>query len=166
MKTLETFLTLLILLPAFALAHQDRIFTLTSDGSIPELPAEYSGTRVRIGFSSDSIPILKSFSVISGGKENVLPDCLLKLVSTHQIDSVSLTGSWYHDEGMSLPPYVSIRFYDPNAASVPWGIPGIYFLFSLRDASLLSVERVTYDPVVKAGKRTNIELSDRCPIVK
>ena len=74
-----------------------------------------------------------------------------------------LAGSWYHDESL-LPHYVDVQFRDSPSQQGLAALPGVHFLFSLRDASLLEVTQVV--PLPGEGgavQRRAIRLSNGCP---
>jgi hypothetical protein len=143
-------------------AHKDRILSVQSDGVIPELPAAYSATRLHIAFSSTEGGSLSGLRFISSGRENSLQQCLLRLVSASSAHRLSLYGSWYHSESI-LPHYLSVEFQDTAAESRLPEPPGVRLLFSLRDASLLSVTRVVPVPHEAAVLHKQIKLSNGCP---
>src|SRR5215475_9699893 len=131
-----TLLVAFIVLATAALAHQDRILSVRLDGAIPELPSAYQTTRLHVAFSEGDTGALQQLTFLSSGREISLQLCVLRLVPKSSFRQLLLTGSWYHDESI-LPHYLQVQFRDsPSLQDLP-DFPGIRFLFSLRDASLL-----------------------------
>jgi hypothetical protein len=141
-------------------AHQDRILSLQPDGAIPELPASYSSTRLKVELSPKGD--LSRLSLTASGGEVSLPQCLLRLVREPSMRRLLVRGSWYHNQS-TLPHYISVEFRD---ASTPSGLPehpGINFLFGLRDASLLSVTKIVPRPEKAAVQYQQVSLVNGCP---
>src|SRR5262245_9726729 len=151
-----------ILLATAALAHQDRILSVRLDGGIPELPPAYQTTRLHVAFSEGDAGALQRLTFMSSGREISLQLCLLRLVPKSSFRQLFLTGSWYHDES-SLPHYLAVQFRDSLSLQGLPDYPGVRFLFSLRDASLLQVTQVAPLPAENAIQLRNIRLSNDCP---
>jgi|SRR5262245_11850457 len=160
-----TLLVAFIVLATAALAHQDRILSVRPDGAIPELPPAYQTTRLHVAFSEGDAGALQRLTFLSSGREISLQPCLLRLVPKSSFHQLFLTGSWYHDEsGLSgLPHYLAVRFLDSLSRQELPDYPGVLFLFSLRDASLLQVTHVVPIPAENAVQFRNIPLSNDCP---
>jgi hypothetical protein len=151
-----------IALATAALAHQDRILSVRVDGTIPELPSTYQTTRLHVAFSEGNAGALQQLNFLSSGRETSVQPCLLRLVPKGSLRQLFLTGSWYHDESI-LPHYVQVEFRDsPSLQRLP-DYPGVRFVFSLRDASLLEVTQVVSLPGQNAVQDRNIRLSNGCP---
>jgi hypothetical protein len=157
-----TLFVLFAIIVGSAEAHMDRILSVLPDGIIPEMPAAYSATRLHIGFSITESGSLSSLRFISSGRETDIQPCLLALVSNASAPRLFLRGSWYHDES-SLPHYVSVEFRDATTAVSLPEHPGLRFLFSLRDARLLSVSKVVPLPQAAAVQNQQIRLVNGCP---
>ena len=157
-----TLLVVFMVLATAAFAHQDRILSVHADGVIPELPEAYQTTRLHVAFSEGDAGTLQQLNFLSSGGETRVQPCLLRLVSSGSLRSLFITGSWYHDESI-VPHYLEVKFRDSPS---PEGLPahlGVRFLFSLRDAKLLQVERVVLIPGQNAVRLQNIRLSNGCP---
>ena len=154
-----TLLVAFTVLATVASAHQDRILSVHPGGVIPELPPAYAATRLRVAFSEGDAGALQQLTLVSSGRETSIQPCLLRLVPKGSFHQLSLAGSWYHDESL-LPHYVQVRFLD-SPSQRGWSAPGVYFLFSLRDASLLSVTQIV--PGQATGLHQDIRLSNGCP---
>ena len=62
-----------------------------------------------------------------------------------------------------MPHYIGVQFRDlPSPEGLPAHL-GVRFLFSLRDAKLLEVERVVLIPGQNTVRLQNIRLSNGCP---
>ena len=144
---------------AAVMAHQDRWLTLRSDGSIAELPESYSATRMHMSYLGGSPPGVVDLTFQSGGSKTVVPRCLLELIQPIVPKDVKLSGSWYHDESL-LPHYVNVHFEGNTSLPQPAVID---FLFSLRDARLLEVTKVTELRGLQQIQRTPVTLKDGCP---
>jgi hypothetical protein len=157
-----TLLVAFMVLATAAFAHQDRILSVHADGVIPELPSAYQTTRLHVAFSEADAGTLLQLNFLSSGGETRVQPCLLRLVSSGSFRSLFITGSWYHDESI-VPHYIGVQFRDSLS---PEGMPahlGVRFLFSLRDAKLLEVERVVLIPGENTVRLQNIRLSNGCP---
>jgi len=91
-----------------AVAHQDRIITISDDWSLNGLPEMYSPAS------------LKNWILAVGTKTYKLPDCFIQQMSGIGREKVSVKGSWYHVRS-SLPHYISIGIASKN----------VFILFSL-----------------------------------
>src|SRR5262245_43940733 len=131
-----TLLVAFIVLATAALAHQDLILSVRMDGTIPELPPPYQTTRLHVAFSGGDAGAFHQLTFLSSGREISVQPCLLRLVTKSSFRQLFLTGSWYHDESV-LPHYLQVQFRDSSSPQGLPGHPGVRFLFSLRDASLL-----------------------------
>lgn len=158
----------IMLLVAFAVlatvasAHQDRTLSVRPDGVMPELPPAYEATRLRVAFSEGDAGALEQLTFVSSGRETSVQPCLLRLVPKGSFRQLSLSGSWYHDERF-LPHYVSVGVLGSLSQRGWSGRPsGVYFLFSLRDASLLEVTQVVPSELA-ADRHDVIRLSNGCP---
>jgi hypothetical protein len=149
-------------LASAAFAHQDSILSVRADGAIPELPSAYQTTRLHVAFSEGDAGALRQLNFLSSGRETSVQPCLLRLVPKGSFRELFLAGSWYHDEP-GRPHYVEVQFHDsPSVEGLP-DYPGVRFLFSLRDASLLKVTQVVPLPGQNAVEFQEIGLSDGCP---
>jgi hypothetical protein len=157
-----TLLVALIVLATTALAHQDRILSVRLDGAIPELPPAYQTTRLHVAFSEGDAGALQRLTFLSSGRQISLQPCLLGLVPKSSFRQLFLTGSWYHEERI-LPHYLAVQFRDSLSLQELPDYPGVRFLFSLRDASLLQVTHVVPLPAENAVQLRNIPLSNDCP---
>ena len=157
-----TLLVAFTVLATVASAHKDRILSVHPDGVIPELPPAYAATRLRVAFSEGDAGALQQLALLSSGQETSVQPCLLRLVPKGSSRQLFLAGSWYHDESL-LPHYVQVQFRDsPSQQGLP-DYPGVRFLFSLRDASLLEVTQVVPLPGKGAVQLRDIRLSNGCP---
>jgi len=155
-----TLLVAFMVLATAAFAHQDRILSVHADGVIPELPEAYQTTRLHVAFSEGDAGTLQQLNFLSSGRETSVQPCLLRLVSKGSFRHLFITGSWYHDESI-VPHYLEVKFRDSPS---PEGLPahlGVSFLFSLRDAKLLEVERVVLIPGENTVRLQNIRLLPR-----
>jgi hypothetical protein len=160
-----TLLVAFTVLGTVASAHEDASLSLLQDGVIPELLSAYSQTRLHVTFSEGDAGALQQLTFVSSGRETSVQPCLLRLVPKGSFRQLSLSGSWFLPESPShLPHYVSVRFLD-SLSQRGWSgqPPGVYFLFSLRDASLLEVTQVVPVPEQAAGRYQDIRLSNGCP---
>jgi hypothetical protein len=163
------FLVGIIVFATAAVAHKDRILSISLDGAIPELPPAYQTTRLHIAFTEGDAGALRQLDFLSSGRETSVQPCLLRLVPKGSFHQLVVVGSWYHDESI-VPHYLDVQFLSSQPR--PPVNPGVHFLFSLRDARLLKVTEVVPAPAEDAGQlptsRTlstsrNIPLSDGCP---
>jgi hypothetical protein len=161
MKTTFAFL-LFWIVASGAWAHRDRRLTLSPDGTVPELPAAYSATRLQIQFAEHDSGKLTKLILSSAGQRTVVKDCALKLVRAGSLDRLSLAGSWHHDEKL-LPHYIHILFKEQVAAANLPEEPGVVFLFSLRDARLLEVKKIVPLSQGQAVTYQEVELKNGCP---
>lgn len=145
-----------------ALAHQDLILSVRPDGVIPGLPSAYHLTRLHISFSDGDQRTLQRLDFQSSGQETRVANCLLELLPQGAPRRLFLTGSWYHDEAI-VPHYIQVLFRDPPTAAELPGDPGVSFLFSLRDATLLQVTKITPVPGERAVRDHSIRLVNGCP---
>src|SRR4051794_15897387 len=158
-----TLVVAFVVLATAALAHQDRILSVGVDGAIPELPPAYQTTRLHIAFSEGDAGALQQLNFLSSGQETSVPPCLLRLVPKSSLRQLFLSGSWYHDVS-TLPHYLVVEFRDsPSRQGVP-DYPGVRFLFSLRDASLLEVTQVVALPAQNVVQDRTVRLSNGCPV--
>ncbi|WP_035645674.1 hypothetical protein [Bradyrhizobium sp. ORS 285] len=125
-------------------AHQDRILSLGSDGTISGLPPAYQTTRLHVAFSNGDTGVLHELSFFSSGRETRLQPCLLRLVAKGSLRELFLTGSWDHEETI-MPPYVLVEFRHPTPQQAP-DPTSVRFLFSLRDSTLLGVTLLVMMP--------------------
>jgi hypothetical protein len=118
----------------------------------------WQATRLRVAFSEGDAGALQQLDFLSSDRETSVQPCLLRLVPKGSFRQLSLSGSWYHDERF-LPHYVQVGFVG-SLSQRGWSgrPPGVYFLFSLRDASLLEVTQV-----VPSERDQVIRLSNGCP---
>ncbi|MGJ4947026.1 hypothetical protein [Bradyrhizobium sp. HKCCYLS20291] len=135
-----------------AIAHQDVILSLGTDGTIPGLPPAYQATRLHLEFSEGDAGSLQELRFLSSDRETRVKPCLLRLVSKGSRRELFLTGSWYHEETI-VPHYVHVEFRDPPSSQQAPDHISISFLFSLRDSTLLGVWR-QFQP---------LQLRDGCP---
>jgi hypothetical protein len=156
-----TLLVAFAVLATAALAHQDHVLSVRLDGAIPELPPAYQTTRLHVAFSEGDAGALQKLTFLSSGRETSVQPCLLRLVPTGSFRQLYLTGSWYHDESI-VPHYVQVAFLESPPLQELQNYPGVQFLFSLRDASLLEVTQVIPTPA-QGVQRRNIRLSNGCP---
>lgn len=152
-----------VLFATAAWAHQDRILSVNVNGVILELPAAYRTTRLHIAFSGGDAGALQQLNFMSSGRETRIQPCLLQLVPRGSFRQLFLVGSWYHDES-NLPHYLQVKFLDETSPRGALEPGGVRFLFSLRDATLLEVDRVVPLPAQNAVQFRKISLSDGCPI--
>lgn len=139
MKRLTTLL-LAGTLASGAMAHQDRRLTLSPTGAIPELPAPYEATRLRVEFKGQGRAARLATIVLSvPGHETRLPPCLLAQIPPTSRKAIELSGSWDH-ELSDLPPYLHLRIRPANGGHNHVGPEDIELLFSLRDARLISAQ--------------------------
>jgi len=157
-----TVLVAFMVLATAALAHQDRILSVRLDGAIPELPPAYQTTRLHIAFSEGDAGALQRLTFLSSGREISFQPCLLRLVPKSSFRQLFLTGSWYHEESI-LPHYLTVQFRDSLSPQGLPDYPGVRFVFSLRDASLIEVTQVVPVPAENAVHLHNIRLSKDCP---
>jgi len=143
-------------------AHRDRILSLRADGAIPELPAPYADTRLRIDYSTTSAGRVSQLSFTSGKRSTTVPSCLLALISRASPAGLRLTGSWYHERS-SLPHYISVELRDAEAVQHQAGYTAQRFLFSLEDARLLEVSTITRLPNDQGEQSQAIPLQGGCP---
>ena len=150
------------LIASGALAHRDMRLSLSPDGRVAELPAQYAATRIEVDFENNGSGRLTKLNFVSGGQRTVIKDCVLELVGDSNSSRMSLAGSWYHDEKL-LPHYVHILFKNSsNRTDLPED-PGVQFLFSLRDARLLEVTQIVPIPKEQAVQHRNVKLQGGCP---
>jgi hypothetical protein len=159
-------ITLLVafnMLATAALGHQDTGLSVHQDGVIPELPSAYSQTRLHVTYSEGDARALQQLTFVSSGRETSVQPCLLRLVPKGSFRQISLSGSWYHDERI-LPHYVSVGFLG-SLSQRGWSgrLPGVYLLFSLRNASILEVTQVVPSEILADQYRV-IRLSNGCPV--
>jgi len=145
---------------AAVLGHQDRRLALRADGSIAELPGQYSATRLFVSYLGGYPPGVIDLTIQSGGRENVVPECLLKLLQPIAPEDLEISGSWYHDEAL-LPHYVNIHFKGNSSLPKPVGVD---LLFSLRDARLLEVTQLVELRGSQEIDRRPVVLKDGCPL--
>jgi hypothetical protein len=127
-------------LASTAMAHQYRRLTLSPTGAIPELPAPYAATRLRVEFKGQGRAARLATIVLSvPGRETRLPPCLLAQIPPTSRKAIELSGSWYHDLS-DLPPYLHLRLRPTNGGRNRVGPEDIELLFSLRDAHLISAQ--------------------------
>ena len=139
MKRLTTLL-LAGTLASGATAHQDRRLTLSPTGAIPELPAPYEATRLRVEFKGQGRAApLATIALSVPGHETRLPPCLLAQIPPTSRKAIELSGSWDHDLS-DLPPYLHLRIRPANGGHNRVGPEDIELLFSLRDAHLISAQ--------------------------
>jgi len=162
MKRTTLLVAAFIVFATAALAHQDRILSVRLDGAIPELPPAYQTTRLHVAFSEGDAGALQRLTFLSSGRETSVQPCLLRLVPKSSFRHLFLTGSWYHEESR-LPHYLTVQFRDSLSLQGLPDYPGVRFLFSLRDASLIEVTQVVPLPAENAVQLRNIRLSNDCP---
>ena len=123
-----------------AMAHQDRVLTLSADGAIPELPAPFAATRLRLEFKGHGRAARLAALVLSmPGHETRLPHCLLAQIPPASRGAIALSGSWTHDLA-DLPPYLHLRIQPARGGRNRVGAEDVELLFSLRDAHLISAQ--------------------------
>ena len=123
-----------------AMAHQDRRLTLSPSGAIPELPAPFAATRLRIEFKGPGRAArLATIALSVPGHETRLPPCLLAQIPPASRRAIELSGSWDHDLS-DLPPYLHLRIRPANGGHNRVGPEDVELLFSLRDARLISAQ--------------------------
>lgn len=164
MKILARLLALALLSPTLAWPHADRILSIRADGSIPELPADFKDTRIVLRLSDAPRPRLLAFKLVSGGRTTVVAPCLLQMVELASAKDIQVAGSWYH-ELSSLPPYVHIQFVSDPAPTAIGLRPGLKFLFSLRDARIIQVERVIIEDGGSSARDLPVSKGNDCPAV-
>ena len=145
MKRMMALVATVMLATTAALAHQDSILSLGTDGTIPGLPPAYQTTRLHLAFSQGDAGALQELSFLSSGQETRVQPCLLQLVAKGSLRQLFLTGSWYHDETI-MPHYVQVEFRDPPSPQQAADQTRVSFLFSLRDSTLLEVTRLVSMP--------------------
>lgn len=155
-------LTLAISFAGTVFAHKDRRLSLSTDGSIPELPAQYKDARLRIKLPDARGGTLAIVGFASSGRETEIKSCLWRHIRSKSLSQVALSGSWYHERS-TLPHYVAVLFLDPDAQGELPELPGIRFLFSLADARLLEVTQVVALPRENAVQERRVDLTNGCP---
>lgn len=123
-----------------AQAHRDRLFSLAADGSIPELPAPYAATRLKIDLGAGTPARIVGIAIAVPGHDVRVSSCVLAKIPPTSRDRVTLKGSWYHDLA-ALPPYVDVRIQADAQAARPSDSEGVELLFSLVDGQLMSARR-------------------------
>ena len=115
-------------------AHRDRIITMESDGSLPDIPAEYQPAVLKL--QTDEVgefALTQSVSIQFGVFVTHLPQCIVRLFVLPTSEEVRLAASWYHDLSQ-LPPYLSIKlpkrsyrrpFFDGHTIVVAMDTAGI-----------------------------------------
>jgi hypothetical protein len=94
---------LMAALPHVALAHQDRIITLASDGRLEGFPATYEPAYLLLPPATGRGQVVLQLA----GKRLDLPDCLSVLFAKTSRAHMRMAASWYHDPKV-LPYYLSI----------------------------------------------------------
>lgn len=155
MSRLRWLLLTLILMLGAAHAHRDRILTIRSDGSIPEIPASFGRVFLKVSNLGSPTPTVQ-FS--SGTQRNDLPPCVTRLISARQQSDLLLTGSWYHDESR-LPYYVNVEFHDPGHVPSRTYNSSLNILFNLRTARVINIKRFVADPSGNGGRYQGVTLS-------
>ncbi len=125
-----------------ARTHQDTILTVRDDGSMPELPLQYSSARLKINLSAaprNNYPLTLQF----GGKEYRLPRCAFSPIKTKALSMVRVSGSWYHQARLSgLPHYILVHFSDPVQPKDVAPSLGVDYLFNLESPNLMKIEKL------------------------
>jgi len=118
-------------------AHQDRGLTVTDNGTILELPAEFGPASVKIEFAQS--PPIASITLRLGKNIVKVPKCATGFLTSRSMKDVAVAASWYHEESV-IPYYLSMHFFDPAHNSNGWSNPYYLLIFNLRTARLLSMD--------------------------
>lgn len=138
-------------LAALAVAHQDRIFEIQSDGTLVGLPKQY--TPATLKWSSEPIP---SLTLRIGGRENALPLCLTTKLALGKAE-IRAHGSWYHERS-TLPPYIAVEVI--HEKHMHGFFTGYTLLFNLDTSQLLELTRISGTDTEQ--QRAAIEVASLC----
>ena len=138
-------------LTAPALAHEDTMFEIRSDGTLLGLPAQYTPAMLR--WSSEPNPGL---TLRVAARENVLPRCLTSKLSLGQAQ-IRAYGSWYHERSL-LPPYIAVDVIHKQHKHGHF--TGYTLLFNLDTSQLMELTRITGN--VDEQQRTAIKVTPLC----
>ena len=137
------------------IAHQDRLITITADGTLIGIPTEYGPAQLKVAFSLSppGEPRVSLLSMHLGKKQTDLPQCVTELINSGSLNDIHASASWYHIEHKDLPYYLAVTFYDARSIS-PDKRPGYRLLFNLRTAELFELSALT----VHAGGEQQVPL--------
>jgi len=93
----QTLALALILVPSFALSHQDRILQLSENGQLDGLPEEYAPASFH----------LERFQLRVGQNELSLPECVQVYFPENGEFDLQVKSSWYHQS--TLPHYIKLE---------------------------------------------------------
>jgi hypothetical protein len=162
MNRLRPLLLSLVLVATVASAHQDRILTLSPDGSIPEIPAPLGPVSLEISGLGGRAPIV----VFRSGKHaNTLPPCVTQLIPSTKASQVEVTGSWYHEESI-LPYYVGVAFHEPGYVAARSYNSSLYVLFNLRTTEVIRIHRFEAERSGNGGRYLEVDLPADCNVAK
>jgi hypothetical protein len=113
MKKTTIIALLLLALSDIANANKDVAITLEQDGSITNLPSNYSPASLKIKSSFFSMNSLSSARLNLGKNHLDLPTCILAQIKSKNINQITLSGSW-HFTNLRLPHYLFVSFYEPD----------------------------------------------------
>ncbi|MDQ1834793.1 hypothetical protein [Massilia scottii] len=144
-------------------AHKDRIITVSAQGAMADIPAEFGPARLEVVFAAPGgKPPVGAVTLWLGGHMTVLPACIVALLPSRQMAHLSATASWYHDENGSLPYYLGIKFAAPKANAERQIEEHVSMLFNLRTARLISIDKVMADPRAGSEHSSRLQLEQRC----
>jgi hypothetical protein len=160
MKNFRFLLLTLVFFTSMASAHKDRILTVQSDGSIPEIPVSFGPVSLKISGLGSVAP---SVQFRSGAYINNIPGCVTSLIRSKLQSDVFVSGSWYHDESI-LPYYVSVKFHDPGYVKSKLYNSSTNILFNLHTAEIIEIKRFVARSDGNGGQFINVDLPKGCPL--
>jgi hypothetical protein len=142
---LRAFVIVATLLASFiCAAHEETPLQVGANGQLSDIPSTLGPVILNIqGIGTPDL----SVELRAGGRVNAILPCASSLIRSRSMSDVIVEGSWYHEEWL-LPYYVVVRFQDPvlNSPLASRERTGYSFLFNLRNADLMEVNRLESGP--------------------
>jgi hypothetical protein len=153
MKGICAIIIVFVLPIGICFAHRDSLVSINENGSLEGIPEEFGPASLHVEFSSqkkDSSPVISI--TLNLGKNSInLPRCLTSMLRTKSLSHIRASASWYHNETISLPYYLTLLFCDPDNKKD-------YELdFNLHNAKLMRINRKS--SVKNGTKYQTVDLS-------
>ncbi len=160
MKHVSYILLLSAMISCTALAHEDTVLRVGSEGSISGIPAEFGDARLSVSGLEAGVPTVV---LAIGQHENRLPNCSTQMIRSKTPGDIAVSASWYHDESI-LPYYLMVEFFDPGQNRTQISNSGFRYMFDLRTAHVISIEEVKKNWFGSGASIETVELPHECKI--
>lgn len=162
MNRSSIFVFIILIISGASYAHQDAGVQIKSDGELIGLPERYQPANLSISFADMAGRRGLSEIMLSiAGRETKVPACASRLINTSKKSDIAASASWYHKRS-TLPPYLSVVFFDPGSDWRSWPNSGVSLLFNLETSKLIRMEVMIARKEKKSLQIVPVDLSQMC----